>query len=233
MASIVLLAASVACKAQTAAPSAADLKSEDEKTLYALGAILGKNVAPLKVTEAELRIIQLGLGDAAAGRPLAVPFETYGPKVQAFAQARATAATTAAASPEKEKGKAYADNAAKEAGAVRTPSGLVFRHLAPGQGAKPTQSDSVRVHYRGTLIDGTEFDSSIKRGMPIDFALKNVIPCWTEGLTLMQAGGKAQLVCPSDIAYGDRGQPPSIPPGATLVFEVELLDVIPAKPVTR
>ena len=86
----------------------------------------------------------------------------------------------------------------------------------------------MKVHYKGTLIDGTEFDSSYKRGQPAEFPLNGVIPCWTEGVQKMKVGGKAKLVCPSDIAYGDRGAPPKIPPGATLVFEVELLDVKPA-----
>jgi len=224
-----LAVAAVACQGKGGAPAenkgAAELKTEDEKTLYALGLILGKNAcAPLKPTEAELAIILRGLGDAATGKTPAVPLETYGPKVQAFVQGRMAAAAQTASGPEKEKGKAYAEQAAKEAGAVRTPTGLVFQSLSPGKGKAPTASDSVKVHYRGTLIDGTEFDSSIKRGQPVDFALANVIPCWTEGLQLMKAGGKAKLVCPSDIAYGDRGQN-GIPPGATLVFEVELLAV--------
>ena len=89
-------------------------------------------------------------------------------------------------------------------------------------------TDHVKVHYRGTLIDGTEFDSSIKRGMPVDFALNGVIPCWQEGVQLMQVGGKSKLICPSEIAYGDRGNQ-NIPAGATLVFEVELLDVLSAQ----
>ena len=107
-----------------------------------------------------------------------------------------------------------------------TASGLVYRSLTEGAGAKPGPADTVKVHYRGTLIDGTEFDSSHKRGQPVDFALQNVIPCWTEGVQLMNVGSKAKLVCPSEIAYGDRGAPPNIPPGATLVFEVELLDIL-------
>ena len=111
---------------------------------------------------------------------------------------------------------------------MRTPSGLVFQSLSPGQGTTPKVSDSIQVHYRGTLIDGTEFDSSFKRGQPIDFALANVIPCWTEGLQLMKVGGKAKLICPSEIAYGDRGTG-NIPPGATLIFEVELLGIGPKK----
>ena len=230
-----LAVATVACQGKGGAPAPADnkgtaeLKTEEEKTLYALGLILGKNACgPLKPTEAELALIVRGLSDAATGKTPAVPLETYGPKVQAFAQARVAAAAQSASGPEKDKGKAFAEQAAKEAGAVRTPTGLVFQSLSPGKGKAPTAADSVKVHYRGTLIDGTEFDSSIKRGQPVDFALANVIPCWTEGLQLMRAGGKAKLVCPSDIAYRDQGTG-NIPPGATLVFEVELLDVVAKK----
>jgi len=120
---------------------------------------------------------------------------------------------------------AFADKAAQESGAVRTPTGLVFQTLTPGSGKKPVATDQVKVHYQGTLIDGTEFDSSYKRGQPVDFGLQNVIPCWTEGVQLMSVGSKAKLVCPAEIAYGDRGQG-TIPPGATLIFEVELLEIL-------
>lgn len=222
----VLLAAGLACKSQAPAPVAAELKTEDDKTLYTLGAIVGKNVEPLKLTAAEIAVVKRGFEDSATKKDLAVPLETYGPKVQAFAQARAAAAGAAAAGPEREKGKAFAEQAAKASGAVRTPTGLVIETLTAGSGKKPAPTDQVKVHYRGTLIDGTEFDSSYKRGQPVDFALQNVIPCWTEGVQLMNVGSKAKLVCPAEIAYGDRGAPPNIPPGATLVFEVELLDIL-------
>jgi FKBP-type peptidyl-prolyl cis-trans isomerase FkpA len=115
--------------------------------------------------------------------------------------------------------------AAKEPGAVTTASGLVYRATQDGTGANPTATDSVRVHYRGTFPDGREFDSSFKRGEPIEFPLNRVIPCWTEGVQRMKVGGKARLTCPSAIAYGARGAPPVIPPNATLVFEVELLGI--------
>jgi FKBP-type peptidyl-prolyl cis-trans isomerase FkpA len=126
---------------------------------------------------------------------------------------------------EKDKGKTFCENAAKEPGASAQPSGLVFKTLQPGKGASPKATDVVRVHYRGTLIDGTEFDSSIKRGQPAEFALNGVIPCWTEGVQKMKVGEKARLLCPSQIAYGDPGRP-GIPGGATLDFEVELLDIV-------
>ena len=102
---------------------------------------------------------------------------------------------------------------------------MVYRSTQAGTGATPKPTDTVRVHYRGTLIDGTEFDSSIKRGEPAEFQLSGVIPCWTEGVQRMKVGEKARLVCPPGLAYGERGAPPNIPGGSTLVFEVELLDI--------
>ncbi|MBN8492410.1 MAG: FKBP-type peptidyl-prolyl cis-trans isomerase [Burkholderiales bacterium] len=114
---------------------------------------------------------------------------------------------------------------AKEPGAVVTPSGLVFRSLTDGTGPSPGPTDTVKVNYRGTFPDGREFDSSYKRGEPIEFPLTGVIKCWTEGVQRMKVGGKAKLTCPASIAYGDRGAGGVIPPGATLLFEVELLGV--------
>ena len=116
--------------------------------------------------------------------------------------------------------------AAAEAGAVSTATGLVYRSLKDGSGASPTAADTVKVHYRGTLTNGSEFDSSIKRGQPAEFPLGAVIKCWTEGVQRMKVGGKAKLTCPAAIAYGERGTPGGpIPPNATLVFEVELLGI--------
>jgi FKBP-type peptidyl-prolyl cis-trans isomerase FkpA len=227
LSAVLLMAGGLACQGAKAPVPAgpAELKTEDEKTLYTLGAIIGKNVQPLGLTPAEMAVVVRGLEDSAGKKALVVPLETYGPKVQAFAQARAQSAAAASSGPEKEKGKAFADKAAQEAGAVRTPTGLVLQTLTKGPGRKPGPSDQVKVHYRGTLIDGTEFDSSYGRGQPVDFGLQNVIPCWTEGLQLITVGTKAKFVCPSEIAYGDRGTG-NIPPGATLVFEVELIDIL-------
>lgn len=115
--------------------------------------------------------------------------------------------------------------AAREPGAVVTSSGLVYRALKEGSGASPAATDVVRVHYRGTLPDGREFDSSYRRGQPAEFALNRVIPCWTEGVQRMKSGGTAKLTCPPAIAYGQRGAGSVIPPNATLVFEIELLGI--------
>ena len=119
---------------------------------------------------------------------------------------------------------AYLDKAAAEPGAQKTASGLIYRELKPGTGASPKATDTVEVHYRGMLTDGKEFDSSYD-GEPLEFPLNRVIRAWTEGVQMMKVGGKAQLVCPANLAYGERGAPPDIPGGATLVFEVELLGI--------
>ena len=226
-----LLALPVACAKQEPAPSpaaaqqgGAALATEDEKAAYAAGVMLGNNLKPLALKPAELEAAKRGLQDAATGKPPAVDMPTYQGKLQALIQSRAAAGSQG----EKDKGKAFAESAAKDQGAVTAPSGMVFRSLQPGKGASPKPTDVVKVHYRGTLIDGTEFDSSIARGQPAEFALNGVIPCWTEGLQKMKVGEKARLVCPSSIAYGDQGRP-GIPGGATLVFEVELLDILKKK----
>ena len=117
------------------------------------------------------------------------------------------------------------DKAAKEKGAVKTDSGMVYRSLKEGKGASPTARNTVEVNYRGTLPDGKEFDSSYKRNQSISFPLSGVIPCWTEGVQKMKVGGKAQLVCPPELAYGARGAGRAVPPNATLIFEVELLAI--------
>jgi FKBP-type peptidyl-prolyl cis-trans isomerase FkpA len=194
--------------------------SEDEKSLYVLGAILGQRAAePLRLSEAELEILQRGFAATARGGEPELPLDEWGPKLDVFMKARSEKVAAA----EKERGQAFASKAAGEEGAVQTASGLVYRTLEPGQGASPAATDVVRVHYHGTLTDGTVFDSS-RGGDPAQFPLNQVIACWTEGVQRMKVGETAQLVCPSDIAYGDGGRA-GIPPGATLVFEVELVGI--------
>ena len=213
-----------ACAAAQAPPAASpSAMTEDEKTLYALGLMLGRNLTSFNLTAAELDTVSKGVADAAANRPAQVDLHTYGPKVQELNKTR----VAARAEVEKAKAKPFLDAAGKEEGAVTSPTGLVFRTLKPGTGQSPAATDTVKVHYTGTLMDGTVFDSSVQRGQPAEFPLNGVIPCWTEGVQKMKVGEKAKLTCPADIAYGAMGHPPVIPGGATLVFEVELLEIRP------
>jgi FKBP-type peptidyl-prolyl cis-trans isomerase FkpA len=216
------------CQKKEAVPAAAAspaAMSEDEKAVYALGAAIGQQAAQsvkaLNLSPAELEVLKKGLAASLAGEKPQYDIQQYGPKLQARAEAQAT---TAAAG-EKQKSAAFRDTAAAEAGAVKTASGLVFKTITPGSGGSPKATDTVSVHYHGTLPDGKVFDSSVQRGQPAEFQLNQVIPCWTEGVQRMKVGEKAKLVCPSEIAYGDRGAGPDIGPGATLVFEVELLAI--------
>jgi FKBP-type peptidyl-prolyl cis-trans isomerase FkpA/FKBP-type peptidyl-prolyl cis-trans isomerase FklB len=200
---------------------AADPSTDDQKTMYALGMIISQSLAPFALTESELDFVRAGMTDGVLKKTPKVDLPTYGPKVNQVQQARAAAQ----AETEKKAGAAYIEKAAKEAGAKKTESGAIVTTMKEGKGEHPKATDTVKVHYHGTLIDGTVFDSSVKRGEPATFPLNQVIKCWTEGLQLMKVGGKSKLVCPSAIAYGDRGSPPTIKPGATLVFEVELLEI--------
>ena len=198
----------------------AKLETEDQKTLYALGLLIGRNVKPFALKPDELAIVKAGLTDSVNGAKPQVELETYGPKVNELADKRSSVGVDEA----KKKGQEFANNVAKQKEAATTPSGIVIRTITAGAGPNPAPDDVVKVHYEGKLIDGTVFDSSIQRNEPAEFTLNEVVPCWKEALQKLKKGGKAQIVCPSDVAYGDHGHPPDIPPGATLSFEVELLD---------
>jgi FKBP-type peptidyl-prolyl cis-trans isomerase FkpA len=198
-----------------------DLKTEDQKTLYALGLVISQNLASFNLNPSDLESVLAGVSDGVLKKDLKVDVQAYAAKISQLQAARAGVA----AATEKKAGQAFLERAAAEKGATRTASGLIITTLKPGTGASPKATDKVKVHYQGTLADGTVFDSSVQRGEPVVLPLNSVIKCWTEGVQLMKVGGKSKLVCPSDIAYGDQGRPPVIKPGATLVFEVELLEI--------
>jgi FKBP-type peptidyl-prolyl cis-trans isomerase FkpA/FKBP-type peptidyl-prolyl cis-trans isomerase FklB len=206
----------------TVSAAAQEPKTDEQKTMYALGIALSQNLSAFNLTEAELELVKAGLTDGILHKPPKADLQTYAPKIQVLQNTR----LAAAAAIEKKVGQAFLDKAATEQGATKTPSGLIITTLKPGGGPSPNATDKVKVHYQGTLTDGSVFDSSVQRGEPVTFPLNGVIRCWTEGVQMMKVGGKSRLVCPPDLAYGDRGAPPRIKPGATLVFEVELLEVV-------
>jgi FKBP-type peptidyl-prolyl cis-trans isomerase FkpA len=197
-------------------------KSDDEKTLYALGVAMSQNLGPFNLTAKELDYVEAGLTDGVLNKQKRVDMQAYGPKISSFMKERMAAGAAA----EKKASEGYLAKAASEKGADKTASGLIYKETKQGEGDSPKATDTVKVHYTGKLTDGTVFDSSVQRGEPATFPLNGVIKCWTEGLQKMKVGGKATLVCPSDIAYGDQGRPPTIKPGATLVFDVELLGIV-------
>jgi FKBP-type peptidyl-prolyl cis-trans isomerase FkpA len=205
---------------------------------YGIGFEMGTQMkaAPIPISAEELK---RGLEDALAGRERAIPaeqFEMAMMTIQREMMQKEVEAAMKAAEAEKARGKAYADDFAKQPGVVKTESGLLYQIITEGTGATPKPSDTVTVHYKGTLVDGTLFDTSKPEGEtnpePVKFRLDRVISGWTEGLQQIKVGGKARLVIPSDLAYGDMGGGGQIPGGATLVFDVELLDAV-AAPTTQ
>lgn len=207
--------------APTAAPTGeVALSTQDDETLYALGVSVGQSLDLFALSPEEAKRVIAGFEDALAGRKPRVDMAVCEPRIQGIAEQRAMAAASVA----REKAGAFLEQLAGSPGATKMPSGLVYLETQPGTGRSPTAADTVTVHYRGTLADGKEFDSSYARNEPAQFPLGGVIPCWTEGVQKMKIGGKSKLGCPAQLAYGDQGVP-GIPGGSALLFEVELISI--------
>jgi FKBP-type peptidyl-prolyl cis-trans isomerase len=217
---IAAVAISAGCGAAT--PPAPKLETDEQKTLYALGYAVADNLKPFDLTPEEIAIVKAGFTDGSEKKKATVEPQEFYPKIRELQTTRMAAAATK----EKESGTAYLAKVGAEAGANKLASGIIITHLKEGTGPAPTAADTVKVHYHGTLVNGKVFDSSVDRKEPATFPLGGVIPCWTEGVQQIKVGGKAKLVCPPDLAYGDRGAPPDIAPNSVLVFEVELLEIV-------
>lgn len=196
------------------------LDTDEAKVSYGLGMMIGERILK-QYGDLDYDVLLQGMKAQHSGEETLMNMDEAQMALQAQQQKVAEAAAAAA----QEKGQKFLDENKARDGVSVTDSGLQYEVITAAEGAKPTIDDTVTVHYVGTLMDGTEFDSSIARGEPASFPLKGVIPGWTEGLQLMNVGSKYRFVIPSDLAYGDRGAGQAIGPGETLIFEVELLEI--------
>jgi FKBP-type peptidyl-prolyl cis-trans isomerase len=199
--------------------------ADPQKALYAIGLAVADSLEVFSLTPAELETVMKGVRDGVAGKPR-FPLDT---KMQAamtdLARARAPKAQEKAAAREKREGAPYLAKMAKEKGARKTPSGAIVIPLLEGTGASPTASDTVKVHYTGTLVSGRVFETTVHRGQPAEFPLGKTVPCWVEAFPLLKTGARAKIVCPAETAYGASGKG-GIPANAVLTFEVELLEIV-------
>jgi FKBP-type peptidyl-prolyl cis-trans isomerase FklB len=221
------ICAAVALSGAAFAADAPELKGEKEKISYSIGMEIGGN---LKKGSFELDpdMLAKGLKDSYNGEKTLLTEDQARQAIEDFQNAlmaKKAEAMQKLSEKNKADGEKFLAENAKKAGVTSLPSGLQYKEITPGKGKSPKTSDTVTTHYKGTLIDGTEFDSSYKRGQPVSFPVSGVIAGWTEALQLMKEGAKWQLFIPSNLAYGERGAGGVIGPNATLIFEVELISV--------
>lgn len=205
-----------------------ELKTQKDKASYSIGVSIGKNLKDQKV-EITTDILVKGLLDAYTGAKTQLTEKEMGDVLTQFQQeimAKAQEEAAKKGGENKTKGEKFLADNKNKPGVKSTPSGLQYSVITEGTGPKPTASSTVKVHYTGKLIDGTTFDSSVDRGEPVEFPLNGVIKGWTEGVQLMSKGSKYKFYIPAELAYGERGAGNAIGPNETLVFEVELLDIV-------
>jgi FKBP-type peptidyl-prolyl cis-trans isomerase len=210
-----------------AADKVPELKTETQKISYALGLDLGSYFKSLG-EDFDLAVVQRGIEDSYNGKKPLMTAEEASQVQQQFAsrqQEKQVKQVMEMTAVNREAAKKFLDENKGKEGVKTTASGLQYKVIKQGKGATPSADDTVKVHYKGTLLDGTEFDSSYQRNQPAEFQVNQVIPGWTEALQLMNVGSIYELYLPPELAYGDRGAPPVIEPGSMLIFEVELLDV--------
>ena len=221
-----IYAATESAPATAAKDGASQSMTENDKVVYSIGEILSGSVKPFALSEHEMQLVKEGFDAGMHGTKTGVDAESYRPQIQALLTERMSKEVNSA----KAVGKAYRDKAAAAKDATTSASGVIVTTLKAGAGPNPAPDDQVKVNYEGRLVDGTVFDSSTQHGQPLTFKVSGVVPCWSEALQHMSVGSKIKLVCPPEQAYGDRGSPPKIPGGSTLVFDVELLAIEKAQP---
>lgn len=212
------------CNSNNSGSPTKKVTTENDKIFYSMGAMMGQSLTRLNLSDAELSSLYQGIHEQAKNKKLQVKPEDYQPKIQTVFRDR----MQKVAEEQKKKGEGFLTTFKKDAKTKTTASGLAYQVTKEGTGASPKATDTVEVHYHGTLIDGTVFDSSVDRGKTASFPLNRVIKGWTEGLQLMKEGGKTKFVIPAALAYGEQGAPPKIPGGSTLIFDVELIKIVKA-----
>ena len=211
---LAMLALAILACATSAAATEVDFTNDDNKALYALGQLLSARLGQLELTPEELKVVVVGMEDGVFKKESRIQLGEHQAVIDGFFRVRYERLVAK-----------FLEAAAAMEGAVKTPTGLIYIERSAGTGESPAATDTVKLHYHGTLPDGSVFDSSVKRGEPATFTLNKVIPCFSEGLQRMKVGGKAELYCPPELAYGERGAGQKIPGGSALLFEVELLEI--------
>jgi len=225
----IMIAAAMVVTMTAGVASAAEkeMESMTDKVSYLIGRQIGQSFARDEL-KLNFDVLVKGMKEAVAGQESSIPQEEASQIMKQFQQemtAKASKRNSGASAKNVEAGKAFRDAYAKKDGVKTTESGLMYRVITAGKGKKPAATDTVKTHYRGTLVDGTEFDSSYSRGEPASFPVSGVVKGWQEALPMMTVGSKWELVLPAELAYGDRGAGPKIGAGSTLVFEIELLEI--------